>query len=102
MGLLQRFDPSKNQLRTIDKSLSMYFDEQLKITNFSLNLDGNNFICDCENIGFLKWISESHVDFENIDNYMCYYGDDRSKVGNLSVAKDLYQGQEKSVIIIHQ
>ena len=95
LRFLERLDLSNNQLTTIEESLRTYFDGQIQIANFSLNLLGNNFKCNCENIDFLEWISESHVEFENIHSYVCYYGDDRSKVGNLSNAKDIYQELEK-------
>ena len=95
LRFLERLDLSNNQLTTIEESLRTYFDGQIQIANFSLNLVGNNFKCDCENIDFLKWISKSHVEFENIHNYVCYYGNDVSKTGNLSNAKDIYQELEK-------
>ena len=83
-----------NQLETINESMRKDFDHhQALVWNFTVNLDKNNFKCDCDNIDFLRWMSESPVRFENIKNYVCYFKD--RTVGNLSNAGRIYRTLEK-------
>ena len=95
MNLLAKLELNNNQLETIESPLRLVFDRQAKEKHFSLNLENNNFKCDCANMDFLLWLSESKVNFHNKHNYVCYFSDERSKVGNLSEAIDIYHELEK-------
>ena len=89
MNQLHALNLQNNQLETISQSARKVFDKQARALNFTLNLRKNNFKCDCENLDFIKWISESPVKFQSFRNYVCYFKD-RTK-GNLTNAASIYQ-----------
>lgn len=89
MNQLKRINLYDNQLETISKEVRNILDRQALATNLTLNIERNNFRCDCVNIEFVKWIAESPVRFENKENYVCHLSD-RTQ-GNLTNAKEIYQ-----------
>ena len=90
MTRLMKVNLHDNQLETISENVREDFDRHYHyVENFTVNLERNNFKCDCTNQDFLKWISESPVRFENIQNYFCYFKD--RSVGNLSDAGSIYR-----------
>lgn len=88
---LKKLNLYDNQLETISKSVRDTVDHLAR--NFTINLVGNNFKCDCANLDFVKWMSESPVKFENKQKYVCHLKD-RTKV-NLTHARRIYEALEK-------
>ena len=94
MTHLMKVNLHDNQLETISANVRADFDHHHDyVENFTVNLERNNFKCDCTNQDFLKWISESPVKFENIQNYFCYFKD--GTVGNLTDAGNIYRALKK-------
>lgn len=38
---------------------------------FSLQINGNEFYCGCQNIRFLSWLKKTHINLDNNRNYSC-------------------------------
>ena len=82
-----------NQLETISESTRNIFDQLAQKHSLVLDLANNKFKCNCDNMPFLKWMTKSSVTFENIHEYMCYFGD--GQTGNLSDVDFIYNKLEK-------
>ena len=93
MEQLKRVNLYDNQLETISKSARDIFDRQALTTNLSLDIQGNNFKCDCTNMDFVKWVAESPVQFVNKQNYRCRFKD--RTIGYLNDARRIYEALEK-------
>ena len=93
MNQLKEVNLYDNHLETINETTRKVFDHQALRTNFILNLENNNFRCDCGNLDFLQWIFESPVRFENIQNYICYFNN--GTIGNLSDARSIFESLQK-------
>ena len=82
-----------NQLETIEQSVQKVLDRQAYALNFTLNVERNNLKCDCANLDFLKWLSESPVKFENKGKLVCYFKD--RSYGNLTHIASIYAALER-------
>lgn len=82
-----------NQLETINKSVREVLDRQAVTRNITVSMYGNNFKCDCANLDFVKWMSETHVRFVQLEKYVCQLKN-REQV-SLKNAKDIYESLAK-------
>ena len=78
---LEYLDLSYNKFQTFPERTRLMFDDldenhwQKTSKHLSLNLKGNNFLCFCEHIQFLKWLATSKIHFVNIKHYTCEFVD---------------------------
>ena len=70
---LRKINLHHNRLFTIDERvlnhLDFLFDEAKSVID--INLVKNDFICNCDNIKFVKWIHSTKHDVEERDNLLC-------------------------------
>ena len=76
---LEYLDMSYNKFQTFPEHTRLMFDKldenhwQKTSEHLSLNLKGNNFLCFCEHIQFLKWLATSKIHFVNLQQYTCEF-----------------------------
>ena len=93
MNNLQKLNIWDNQLETISKSVREVLDHQAVTRNITVSMHGNNFKCDCANLDFVKWMSETHVRFVDLEKYVCQLKN-REQV-SLNNAKHIYESLVK-------
>ena len=91
MSKLRTLDLSDNKLETIEKSLRDDIERQGKIT---VNLEKNPLKCDCGHMEFIKWMSDSIINFENRDLYVCEFGENQRNLSTVESRK-LYNELQK-------
>ncbi|CAG2196863.1 unnamed protein product [Mytilus edulis] len=63
-------DVRKNLLTTINSLIRNWADQMHEIHGMTLYLDGNAFICNCDNLDFIRWIHTTKVDLDS-RSYKC-------------------------------
>ena len=80
---LEYLDLSYNNIQTFPLDTRLMLNKldtdhwQNTSKHLTLNLDGNKFLCFCENIQFLKWLAASKIHFEHLRHYTCVFIDSR-------------------------
>ena len=76
---LEYLDLSYNNIQTFPLDTRLMLNKldtdhwQNTSKHLTLNLDGNKFLCFCENIQFLKWLAASKIHFEHLRHYTCVF-----------------------------
>ena len=89
---LRKLDLSDNKLETIGKSLRDDLERQGKLI---MNLDKNPLKCDCGHMEFVKWMSDSKINFENRDVYVCEFGENQRNLSTVESRKLFNELQKK-------
>ncbi|XP_071123154.1 toll-like receptor 2 [Mytilus edulis] len=63
-------DVRKNLLTTINSLIRNWADQMHGIHGMTLYLDGNAFMCNCDNLDFIRWIHTTKVDLDS-RSYQC-------------------------------
>ncbi|XP_056003257.1 toll-like receptor 4 [Ostrea edulis] len=98
MTKLAQLDLSYNQLLVLEEETRHALDSISKQRKINVNLLGNRFKCDCENLKFIKWMHNSKgINFVSFGNYTCTFSNSSQRSTQISFTKieDLLQGLEK-------
>ncbi|XP_048749353.2 toll-like receptor 4 [Ostrea edulis] len=95
MTKLAHLDLSYNQLLVLDEETRHALDSLSKQRKINVNMLGNRFKCDCENLKFIKWMHNStQINFLHLGNYSCTFSNS-SKHFPFTKIEDLLQRLEK-------
>lgn len=61
----------QNRLTTFEKEAQMSLTKLFHTTNLSIDLSGNQFLCSCDSVHFLEWITGYRNRFIHFDRYEC-------------------------------
>ncbi|XP_048749352.2 toll-like receptor 4 [Ostrea edulis] len=98
MTKLAHLDLSYNQLLVLDEETRHALDYISKQRKINVNLLGNRFKCDCENLKFIQWMHNAKgINFVNFGNYTCTFSNFSQPSTQIPFTKmeDLLQGLEK-------
>lgn len=62
---------AQNRLTTIEKEIRLTLLDSFQNSNLTMDLSGNKFLCSCENIDFLSWITQYRRNFKKFQSYKC-------------------------------
>ncbi|KAL3842874.1 hypothetical protein ACJMK2_020849 [Sinanodonta woodiana] len=107
LNKLEYFDISNNNILFLDSSFLRTFDimnlemesNQSNIRQFSINLTGNTFKCECDTKGFIQWIITTRVTLVHRESYICEMQKNVVKINDNS-PKDIEQICERTKIIL--
>ncbi|KAJ8301815.1 hypothetical protein KUTeg_020802 [Tegillarca granosa] len=71
MSELKYIDFSNNELTDLAENIRNDLNEMASKQNITLNLKNNNFLCNCDTLDFLKWMTTSKIKFEFFETYRC-------------------------------
>ena len=67
---IKHLNLSFNALKTLPSTVRYHFDQ---FHDLVLDLSGNNFLCNCQHLGFLQWIqSNAAITFVYAGDHVCY------------------------------
>ena len=69
------FDLSFNQISVINNSFIESVQHVKQLRNITLKMNDNQFRCDCDTLGFLRWFQNTNINIENKANILCNYLD---------------------------
>nr|QNQ79670.1 toll-like receptor [Anadara sativa] len=73
MHHLKSVDLSYNQLVGIREDIRHSLDRISVNSNVTLDFTGNNFMCTCSDLEFMKWFLNSKLKFRNFESYTCRF-----------------------------
>ncbi|CAC5425728.1 unnamed protein product [Mytilus coruscus] len=67
---VKMLDVSKNRLTSVSSAIRGWADKMQELHGMTLHLNDNAFECNCDNIGFIRWIQTTKVDLDR-RSYKC-------------------------------
>nr|XP_011438585.2 toll-like receptor 4 [Crassostrea gigas] len=71
MKNIQFINLKQNRLTELKKDTQISFTKLFQKTNLSIDLSGNQFLCSCDSVHFLEWITRYRNHFVHFDRYEC-------------------------------
>lgn len=71
MKSIQFINLKQNRLTTFGKEAQISLTKLFQITNLSIDLSGNQFLCSCDSVHFLEWITGYRNRFVHFNRYEC-------------------------------
>ncbi|KAL3835906.1 hypothetical protein ACJMK2_021367 [Sinanodonta woodiana] len=100
-ALLRTLDLSNNRLPYLKTNIMHYLDHLAKDCSISLDLTGNNLLCTCKTLPFLRWLRTTNVTLINKSQYFCSLENGSIRYINESTLVNLLESSCKSYTIFY-